>query len=149
MAKEKTEDQVVQELFDLVQKKKSEIAKINKPDWKTNCTFVSENGQRWNLHVESDVNVLINILGYLVMKSQTFETARKELNLSDKYKFTYGGYSYNDWKTDISVRIAKIEINSKVSELNKLEARLDAVLSPELKRKMEIEAISKELAEND
>lgn len=146
MAKEKTEDQIVQELFDLVQKKKSEIAKINKPDWKTNCTFVSEGGERCNLHVESNVNVLIGILGYLWAKQQAFNAAADELSLSGKYKFTYGGYSYNDWKSDISVRIAKIEINTKIAELNKYEARLDAVLSPELKRKMEIEAISKELA---
>jgi hypothetical protein len=33
------EDKLVQELFNVVQAKKAEIAKAEKPSWETNCAF--------------------------------------------------------------------------------------------------------------
>ena len=56
-------DKIVQDLFKVVQVKKEEIAKAERPNWETNCAFgyYPEQSQRINLQVMSDVLELVQI----------------------------------------------------------------------------------------
>jgi len=67
------------------------------------------------------------------------------LGVESPEKFTWGGYPVADWIDDIKLRIAKIRIETKKKRLELLESRLAAVISPELKAQMELEAIEQEL----
>jgi len=138
-------DKQAQELFEIVQKKKAEIAKIEKPDWKTNCSFRynKDTSAQTNLQVCSDVEELVNILGFLCDRKRGFEEAQTILKTTLKFKWL--GFSFEDWSTDIKTRIDKIQITNKKKELGLLESRLDKILSPELKAQMELDAITKEL----
>ena len=59
------------------------------------------------------------------------------------YKFTWLGFSVDEWKNDFQTRVNQISIQEKRKELAEIESRLNAIISPELKAQMELEAISK------
>lgn len=139
-------DKQVQDLFKIVQTKKTEIAKAEKPNWQTNCSFGynKDSSSRSNIQVVSDIEELISILGFIIEKERAFESAQTMLGTSEKFKWM--GYSLEDWKTDVQTRINKIQISKKKKELEMLESRLDKLISPELKAQMELEEITKLLS---
>ena len=141
----KETDKKTRELFAIVQKKKSEIKAAEKPQWKTNCAFYFTESTKdpFNLQITTDVEALIRALAFLYEKGASFQVAAKDLGVDAP--FSWHGYSTETWKVDIQARINKIQIEKKKKELEALEKRLDAILSPELKAEMELESIMKEL----
>ena len=139
------QDKLVQELFAKVQEKKAEITKLERPNWKTNQSFgfIKNSAERVNLQVTNDVRVVAEILAFLIDRKNSFEKACDELGV--KLKFEWMNYSFEDWSADLKTRAAKIEIGKKKADLEKLENRLNALISPELKAQLELEAIMKEL----
>lgn len=139
-------DKLVQDLYKVVQDKKAAIQKAEKPSWETNCAFRynKENSASTNIQVCGDVDELTFMLGFLFEKKRGFEEAQKFLGV--KGKFRWLGYSFEDWSTDIKTRIDKIEITAKKKELQVLEERLDALVSPDMKRQMELAEIQKLLS---
>lgn len=140
-------DKKIQELFDVVQGKKREIEIAEKPNWKTNCSFrlneETTNGS-FNLHTVSDINLLITSLGRLKSIYQNSLIVAEQLGIKD-YKFRWLGYSFEDWFSDFQTRINKININKKKEELQSLETRLNSLISPELRRELELKEIEKQL----
>ena len=140
-------DKIVQDLFKVVQTKKDEIAKAEKPSWETNCAFgfFPETSQRINLQVISEVPDLVNILAFLIEKNKNFDEAQEILDTNLKFKWL--GFTFDQWKSDIKTRLDKIQISKKKKELNELEIRLDKLVSPELKQQMELDEIKKLLGQ--
>lgn len=136
-------DKAVQQLFEVVQKKKAEIAKAEKPNWLTNCSFRynKESSNSTNIQVCSDVNELITILGFLIGKQNEFNLAKEVLGVTNT--FNWVGFTLEEWTNDIRTRIDKIQITNKKKELEQLELRLDKLISPELKASMELDEIKK------
>ncbi len=66
-------------------------------------------------------------------------------NPSD-YNFTWLGFTVEEWKDDFQTRVNQISVQEKRKELAELESRLNAIISPELKAQMELEAIEKLLS---
>lgn len=136
------EDQAVQDLFAIVQKKKGEIAKAEKPNWETNCTF------RQDLHSSDSQNIqtitktgdLVAILAFLLEKEAAYEKANEQLGT--KVKFDWQGFTVDQWRSDLKTRIDKIDITRKRKELEVLENRLNALVSPEMRRKLELDEIT-------
>ena len=148
MAKAKTQDEIVQELFDVIAAKKAEISKAERPNWITNGSFKYAKGstESFNLQTITDINVFINALAFLIDREKSFNDASERLGVEDK--FSWFGYSVDDWQSDFKTRITKIQIVSKKKELETLEGRLSKLISPELKRQMELEEITKALSTN-
>jgi hypothetical protein len=136
-------DKIIQQLFEVVQQKKAEIAKAEKPNWLTNCAFRFnlESSSSINLQVCSEIETLINILGFLCEKKRGHDEAISLLGLSSTFKWL--NFTFDEWCSDIKTRIDKINISTKRKELEILESRLDNLVSPELKRKLELEEIQK------
>jgi hypothetical protein len=141
----KETDKKTRELFAIVQKKKSEIKAAEKPQWKTNCAFYFTESPKdpLNIQISNDTGALVRALAFLYEKDASYKAAAKDLGVD--IPFSWHGYSVDTWKVDIQARINKIQIEKKKKELEALEKRLDAILSPELKAEMELEAIMKEL----
>lgn len=141
----KETDRKTRELFAIVQKKKSEIKAAEKTQWKTNCAFYFTESAKdpFNLQITTDIGGLVRALGFLYEKQASYQAAAKDLGVDTP--FSWHGYSTDQWRLDIQARIDKIQIEKKKKELEALEKRLDAILSPELKAEMELEAITKEL----
>jgi len=147
---EKDTDQITLDLIKEVNRRKSEIAQIEKPNWITNCSFsYSETGLTdvINIHVEANIKKLIAIVAFLISKKNAYREAVEalELTIDDYSPFVWGGFKPNEWISDIKTRINKLQIASKKASLEKLETRLNAIISPELRAKMELEAIASEL----
>lgn len=141
MAKVTTDSKTLA-LIKLVEQKRKEIKQAESPKWKTNLSipYMSRNV---NLNVESDVNNLASIVGYLLIMEECHNRGCKELGLELDY--VYNGFSVQDWISDIKHRINKIQINEKRAQLDVLEKRLNNVISPELRAQMELDAIATEL----
>lgn len=138
-------DKQVQDLFKIVQTKKAEIAKAEKPNWLTNCSFGynKDSSSRSNIQVVADVEELVHILGFLIEKERAFEAAATALGANVEFKWM--GFTLAEWQADIQTRINKIQITKKKKELEALETRLDKLISPELKAQMELDEITKML----
>lgn len=149
MAKKATTDQKTLDLINEVKNRKAEIAKLSKPNWQTNCTFTFIEGNlnnAVNVHVESNVKNLIGYAAHLLEKERSYSLAAKSLGIDDVPAFTWSGFSVADWVEDIKTRISQIQIASKKKKLEILESRLSAIISPELKAELELQAIAEELS---
>ena len=81
------------------------------------------------------------MLAFLIDREEKSRLASEKLGV--KYSFTWLGFTVDEWESDFQTRINQISIKEKQKELKEIEARLNAIISPELKAKMELEAISK------
>ena len=134
------------ELIQEVNKQKKEISNAERPNWITSCSFsyTEKPSDAVNIHVESNVRNLVCIVAFLKEKEKSYNEAVQTLGI-DAPSFTWGGFTVPNWVSDIQSRINKIQIASKKKKLETLESRLNAIISPELRAKMELEAIAKEL----
>lgn len=55
------------------------------------------------------------------------------------------GYSIEDWRDDFKTRITKINLKNEKEKLEKLEAKLEKLVSKEMREALELAAIEKEL----
>ena len=134
------------ELIQAVRRQKEDIAKAERPNWATNCSFsYGENGSNTvNLHVESNIRNLICIASFLRDKVKSYKETAAELGV-EAPDFTWQGFSVSDWLEDVKLRINKVQIASKKKKLETLEERLNKIISPQLRAEMELAAIQSEL----
>ena len=146
MAKKAVDTKTLQ-LIAEVKKQKSEIARADRPTWRTNCSFsyLEGSSQTTNLQVESDVRKLIGIAAFVEEKHASYASAASSLSVESPPAFTWCGFSREDWIEDIKTRLMKIQIAAKRRKLEVLEERLNSIISPELRAQIELEAIAREL----
>ncbi len=138
-------EEIIQGLYTLIETKKAEIAKAEKPKWETNCTFRFNKEQSTsaiNLQVCSSIDDLVDILSFLLGKQAFHDEASEELGVSTKFRWL--GFTVAEWSSDIKTRVNKLEIVSKKKELEELEGRLNKLeITKEMREEMELEAIKK------
>lgn len=142
-------DQKTLELIALVAKQKAEISKAERPNWKTNCSFSYVEGRAVDtisLHVDTDVRKLISIAAFLQDREAGYQRAALSLGVDSPPPFMWGNSPPADWLEDIRMRIGKIQIAAKKKKLELLESRLNAIISPELRAELELQAIASELS---
>ena len=146
MAKKASADDATLRLIEEVQKRKAEIQKLSKPSWITNRSFAYVEGTPnvINIGVERNTTVLVKIAGFLRQQEANYSAAASELDV-EVPAFKWDGFSLQDWLSDIKQAIDKLTIKKKQEKLAVLESRLDAIITPELRRQMELEAITAEL----
>ncbi len=138
-------DELISELQEIVKIKKEEIAKAEKPNWKTNCSFRynKDLATSINLQVCADEQELVAIVAFLVEKSNSHDKACELLGVDNK--FTWLSYSFNDWLNDIRTRLTKIQITAKKKDLEDYENRLERLISPEAKEERELAELIKQI----
>lgn len=142
----KTKDELIDEMFAELQKKKQAILKAEKPKWETNCSFCYNrdgSGASINLHVVSDEVALTAMLGHLINQKNTFEEAKTLLGTTADFK--WNGYTFEEWVMDFQTRIFKIQIAQKKKEVERIEAALDKQVSPERKAELEFLQLQKDM----
>ena len=137
-------DQTTLSLIKEVQRQKQEIAKAEKPSWNTNMSFsFSERTGTVNLHTVATPTELASIATFLLNQSRSHEEACSLIGVAVPFKWQ--GFTLGEWIEDIKTRASKIQITEKKNKLEALEKRLNAIISPELKAEMELQAIAEEL----
>jgi len=143
MATEK--DKIIDQLFEVIQTKKSEIEKTEKAKWQTNCSFAydSDSNKRYNIQTVNDINQIVDMLAHLIINRDSITIAAKTLGVNPKFEWM--GFSFEQWEADFKTRVEKIQIFAKKQELKTLEDRLDKLVSKEKREELELAAIKKEL----
>jgi len=144
----KNTDVKVKALFDLVQSKKLAIEKAEKPCWETSCNFgYSANSahDRNDLRTITDVRKIVDMYAFLLDRKEKSTKSAEELGV--EYNFSWLGFKVEEWKSDFQTRVNQISLQDKRKELAEIEARLNAIISPELKAQMELEVIEGLLGE--
>lgn len=139
------EDKKIQALMDKVAEQKAKIERTKRPEYQTNLQFSWDESTRntLNLNTVNDIKIFVQILAFLTSYKERFDNACKRLGVS--IEFTHGGYSLEDWEHDIKAKVSNLNIANEKRKLKRLEKQLNALLSPKMKRKLEIEAIAEEL----
>ena len=144
----KKTDEKTLKLIAEVRRRKEEIADAEKPNYITNMSFsFNEGGRPVNLHVEKSVVKLISIAGFLLSQEDNYHKAVLYMMLGvDSFRdFQWEGFAVADWIHDIQTRINKVQLTSKRKQLTTMEARLNKIVSPELRAKMELAQSEEEL----
>lgn len=140
--KVKTMDELIMELFAEVKLRKEEVAKAEKPVFVTGGQFRYNEGIANTIDIITvrDSRKLIEILVFLKERSKNYKEAASELGI-DNPNFTWLGFTYDEWFNDLQIRSNFLNISKRKKELSDLEARLNAIVSPEQRAKMELEDI--------
>ena len=147
MNQDKT-DQMVFELLKKVEEKKKQIGNAERPSWITNCSFGYDpaTNARINSQVVRELETLVDIHAFLRSKYSEYIISLKVLGLTEKdAPYKYLGFTYEQWAADITTRINGLRIKAKKDELSALEARVNALVSPEQRRAIELEKLVKEI----
>jgi len=135
-------DEKIKLLFTKVEEKKKEVERIQTPNYKTNMIFSyhEDLNNSSNLNVVGTERELVDILAFLNSKRDYYSEAATYLG--SNAEFTWQGFRYNEWVHDIQARHAKVTVMKKKNELKILEERLNKVVSPEVRRELEVDALS-------
>lgn len=137
-------DQKIADLFQVLNEQKKEVElteQTSKRSWVTNCSF-KHKGEIINLQTAS-VPALTQMLADLLIQEDYVKKASAILEVETQNQ--YSGFTFAQWKEDCIKRIAIIRIKDKKQKLAELEKRLSAIVSPEQRRQMELEEITKSL----
>jgi hypothetical protein len=139
-------DKIIQKLKKVLEQKKLEISKVERPTYLTNCAFrYSENTSAiLNLNTVNDVIKLVTTLALLLEKESHYTRAVELLGVEVE-PFKWFGFTVEEWATDFKTRIGKIGLAETKREYAEIEKILANKISKELKDKIELEAIAKKL----
>lgn len=138
-------DEVVNKLFAKLQEKKKVLESLEKPQFKTNLSFGfnTDSSSRTNIHTVTDTDVLVSMAAFLMERAKMHKEASELLEVKSEFKWL--GFTLEEWLHDLKTRANKINIDAKRKEFKQLEEKLNSLVSPEQRRLMELEAISKAL----
>lgn len=143
-----TVDEQVLALFNKVQAKKRKLSNFSRVQWLTSCTIgynPESVSDRINIQTVTDINKLVDVYAFLILKKEYWERACSTLNVKKEFKWM--GYSFPDWESDIKSRIELITMNAEKKELETLEERLNKLITTEQRRALELEELQKIIGE--
>lgn len=141
-----TIDQTIQALFTKLADRKAKVAELKEAaakSWKTNGTFRLLGSSATTNIQTAPQEVIDEVVVHLFIMCNGSQAASAHLKRSIGFKIQ--GYSLNDWLADVEKRMAAINIREEEKELAALETRLNSVLSPDERRRIEVEMLMKDL----
>lgn len=139
---ELTQDELVAKLMATLKAKQAEVAAADKPQYVTGGQFrySEQQSQVIDLLTIRNVPELTKIAAFL--KSKAYFHTDGALVTGDKTSFTWLGFTLDEWNKDLATRAAVLQIVERKKELAALETRVNAIISPEMRMKMELAALS-------
>lgn len=140
-------DEKAVELSSIIGSKKQqldELARYKKIPWRTNCSFPNI----LNCSTTTIINIqtvnektLLELMIKLLMHKEFRSKAESILNIKTDVMFY--NYSYDDWEYDLIKAMNIFKYREAIAKFEKLEARLDSLMSDEQKRAKELNDIEK------
>lgn len=141
-----TLDDQIRGLFDKLNARKAKVTELDavkSQRWKTNGTFrLFGSTSTTNIQTAS-VETVLEIATQIELSTVAQTTAAEKLKVASDGKIQ--GYSADDWYADLQKRIATINLREEEAAIAQLETRLNQVLSPEERRRIEVELLMKEV----
>lgn len=119
------------------------LGELKKPQWTTSCSLQLPGFERINIQVETDL-ALLSIAAFQ-LESMDVAICRAEERFDASIAHTWKSYAITDWISDIGLRIRITQMQSEQQRLEALERCLDALLSQDQRREMELAKIETEL----
>lgn len=145
MSENKNIDEKVLKLWNTVKEKQKEIEKTSeKHKWETSATFGFDPdivANRVNIMTVTDNKILVRIISFLMIQRDYWALAATEIGVKSGFKWM--GYSFDQWKADLRARAGQLSINEKRAELQELERRLNALITTEQRRELELAELEK------
>jgi hypothetical protein len=138
-------DAKITELFGVLSKQKAELEAAKKEvdrKWVTNGSIQFDGSNPINIQTASE-DTIRRVVAALLQQSEYSAKAATLLGLPIVSKVS--GFQQNDWIQDCQKRIAALGIAAKKLKIAELEDRLNAIVSPEQRRQLELEAITRAL----
>lgn len=142
--KSSTPEAEVLAMFKKVQEMKLRLEKSEKPCWQTNRMFRysdSSSHGATDIGTVTDARKLVEMLAFLKDRESSYSAAASELGMEVK-PFKWLGFTLEEWKSDFSTRVEQLRSSETKKTLAIAEQRLSAVLSPEMKQQLEMEAVA-------
>lgn len=140
-------DTTIRTLFDKLNARKTRINELKTQiakSWKTTCTLRLIGATTPTNVQTASVETVEECAQHLCMIESARRAAAARLDLP--VKMVVQGFTIDDWFDDLQKRLAVISIREEEKQLDQLEQRLNQVLSPEERRRLEVELLSRELA---
>lgn len=103
--------------------------------FRTNGQFRFNPGYTGNAAIDiprtKDIELLISVYSYLMVKDNQYNQAAEELGLSEYPVFKWQGYTWEAWKNDLQLRIDVVAHHEKREKLNKAKQQLSTFLTEE------------------
>lgn len=141
-------DATIQQLFAKLEERKKKVAALKteiSKSWKTNGSFITS-GMPSAVNIQTATAETIETCATQMCIVENARQAAGEL-LGRSISSKHGLYTKEDWVNDFKKRLATIEVREEEKQLEALEARLNSVLSPEERRRIEVEMLAKELGQ--
>lgn len=140
-------DTQIQTLLDKVAAAKADVQSTESAaerEWKTNCSF----SFNWNGTDPKNIQTMtldqvFAAAQWLKLVEQAGELVEIDVGVPiDRWQ----GVPIKQWLEDLQKRVARHQLAAKKAKLQSIETALNGLISPELRAKMELERITKELA---
>lgn len=142
-----TADDRVKALFANLQAKKAEVANAERPVYITGGQFrysINTPSNGIDITTERNILKLKEIWMFLDERSAHNGPANEFFGIADEFKWQ--NFTTEEWGRDLKTRANFIQLKQRKEELAALEARINLVVPPELRRQMEMDAIEAELS---
>jgi hypothetical protein len=139
-------DEKIASLLEKVSVKRKELdnlKKIKDDKWATNCSIPLSGRTPVNIQTASEDTIVSIVTELLVLRDYVGQAADELGITTSTYK--HAGYKIDAWIQDCKKRIAVINYNTKQAEFDTIEASLNSLVSPELRAKMVLAEIEKNL----
>lgn len=136
-------DAQIQKMLQKVRDAKAHVEQLRKQSnqrWITTATFME--GKHSSINIQTaNAEEVTRIVRYLVVNRNVESEVAEILNIPESN--TIQGFSYESWFTDCSKRMATLNLASESAKLEELETRVNNLVSPELRRQMELDELLK------
>jgi hypothetical protein len=139
-------DTTIRALFDKLNARKSKVDELKvqiAKSWKTNGSFLQFGATTPTNIQTAGVDTIEDLAVQLCMIEHGKKAAEQRLGRPIEQKVR--GSSIDDWFNDFQKRLATINIREEEKQIELLEQRLNQVLSPEERRRIEVELLLKEI----
>lgn len=139
-------DAQIEALFNKLEQRKSKINELKAniaKGWVTIGSFKTVGALApTNIQTASQA-VVEEIAAHICMISSAMEQASTHLQAPMSKKIQ--GYTVDEWFQDLNKRLSTIQLREEEAAIAQIEQRLNQVLSPEQRRKIEVEMLAREL----
>lgn len=139
-------DVQIRGLFDKLNARKNKAAELKASaakSWKTTGTFRQIGATSTTNLQTANEDQILEIATQIELLSGASNTAATKLGLTASAKVQ--SYTLEDWYHDLNKRLSAINLREEEAAVAQLETRLNQVLSPEERRRIEVELLLKEV----
>lgn len=138
--------EAIKKMMAVLQAKKDEVSQAERPVYITGGQFryTEKISESIDLLTVKDPRKLVEIYTFLKERGNKYQEAAIELGVD--VKFTWLGFTVEEWLKDLKTKVNVIQIHKRREELLELETRINAIIPQDVRNQLEFEDLQKSLS---